>query len=148
MPTEAPLTIAALCYDAHRCAFDHGWWDGQLTRDGTAVASTLVEPTIPEKLCLMHSEISEALEVYRDPALDVRKRYTKVAGTHVPIDLAPTGSNFNGKPEGFLVELADVVIRIGDLVGALGLSEEFEAEVKRKMAYNEGRPERHGGKRA
>ena len=48
-----------------------------------------------------------------------------------------------GKPEGFPAELADLLIRVGDLAAALGIDLDFE--VRRKMAYNETRPYRHGG---
>ena len=80
---------------------------------------------IAGKIALMHSELSEALEEVRN-------------GT--PLD----GYEVDGKPEGFVVELADCVIRIGDLCERLGL--DLEDAVIRKMQYNETRPYRHGGK--
>lgn len=125
------MTIAELIKDAHERAKRKGWWDrqaekcdceehrGELDRDE-------VEATIPEKLALIHSEVSEALEAYRDGEL----------GTLLD----------NGKPEGFAVELADVVIRIADLCGALGI--DLEEAIKLKSQYNETRAHRHGGKRA
>jgi NTP pyrophosphatase (non-canonical NTP hydrolase) len=48
----------------------------------------------------------------------------------------------NPKPEGFGSELADVLIRMGDMAGELGVDLEFEA--KRKLAYNATRPFKHG----
>ena len=48
------------------------------------------------------------------------------------------------KPEGFASELADVVIRVADVCGRLGL--DLEAAVVEKMTYNATRPRRHGGK--
>jgi len=56
----------------HKNAVEHGWW--QTTRP------------IPELLCLVHSEVSEALEAYR-----------------------------NGNNENFEEELADVIIRVMDM---------------------------------
>lgn len=74
---------------------------------------------------LMVSEIAEATECVRnnEPAFHTGK---------------------NGKPEGEAIELADAVIRIADYFGAMGWS--LENMIKTKMAYNETRPHRHGGK--
>jgi NTP pyrophosphatase (non-canonical NTP hydrolase) len=98
----------------HALAVEKGWWDGQIN--------------LPEKLCLVHSEISEALEEYRRGTIDLRDAY----------------EGEGGKPEGFSVELADAVIRILDLCGWLGI--DLEAEILRKHEYNKIRPYRHGGK--
>lgn len=48
------------------------------------------------------------------------------------------------KLEGAAVEMADCLIRILDLAGAMGW--DLETIVARKCAYNELRPYRHGGK--
>lgn len=40
------------------------------------------------------------------------------------------------------VELADAVIRIADLCGHLGI--DLDAVIAEKMAYNDGRPYKHG----
>ncbi len=50
------------------------------------------------------------------------------------------------KPEGMSTELADTIIRCLHLGGRLGLDIEHAMEVK--MAYNQGRPYRHGGRLA
>ena len=85
------------------------------------------ERNIGECLALMHSEISEALEEYR-------KGYG--------IGLCYEGKKH--KPEGFTIELADVLIRIFDLCGRHNLP--LEEALQEKMAYNKTRPYRHGGK--
>jgi len=79
-------------------------------------------------LALLHSEISEALEAYRDK------------------DWGSTGEN--GKPEGVSSELADVFIRTLSTWGQFMAPEGFdlEAEYERKMAYNRTRAWRHGGR--
>lgn len=85
------------------------------------------ERNVPEMLALIHSEVSEMLEAYRVGDMGLRIGET-------------------GKPEGFEAEAADVVIRIADLCGYLGIN--LAMAVWRKDAYNATRPHRHGGKKA
>lgn len=107
------MKLDDLIRQAHATAEQKGWWDRA--------------PNIPEKLALIHSELSEALEEYRKGG-----------------DLAQW--SIGQKPEGFVVELADAVIRIADLCGYLGLP--LTLAVREKMKYNKTRAYRHGGKRA
>lgn len=125
------ITITALVLDAHENSRAKGWWDG------------VVDPaaTIPEKLALIHSEVSEALEDYRAGKMDAR--YVVRCGQCVEILNEPVDAH--DKPIGFPTELADIVIRVADLAGALGI--DLEAAVREKIAYNATRPHRHGGKR-
>lgn len=93
-------------------------------RHGFHSDPTLEHPAI--KLALIHSEVSEALE-------DVREGHMTMA-----FDLA------SGKPVGLPSELADIVIRVGDLAEQLGIT--LTAAVKAKMDYNLSRPFKHGSK--
>jgi NTP pyrophosphatase (non-canonical NTP hydrolase) len=79
---------------------------------------------VAEKLMLMVSELAEAMEEDRNGRPRGEVRYV------------------NGKPEGFGVELADCVIRIGDLCGRLGI--DLEGLIEVKMKYNSTRPRKHG----
>lgn len=103
-------TIDALCKVANDNAQEKGFWDEPNPNNG-------------EKIALMHSELSEALEYLRqgNPADD-----------HLP------------QFEGAVVELADVMIRIFDLCGRhkWPLGDALLA----KMKYNKGRPPKHGKK--
>lgn len=110
------MDLKTLQAEVHALARDKGWWDDP-------------NQNIPEKLMLIVSEISEALEDYR----------TTPRGW---LSLYRLGEA--GKPEGFPVELADALIRLLDLCGFLGI--DIEEMVAMKHAFNRTRPYRHGGK--
>jgi NTP pyrophosphatase (non-canonical NTP hydrolase) len=115
--------INELVRGAHKLAVEKGWWPKS-------------EPVnIPEKLALIHSEVSEALEAYRESEDELDLRL---------VSWGP-GNKDNDKPEGFAVELADAVIRIADLCGKLGI--DLQEAIHIKMRFNASRPHRHGGKR-
>jgi NTP pyrophosphatase (non-canonical NTP hydrolase) len=91
-------------------AVSKGWWKGD-RNDG-------------EMICLMHSELSEALEGLRhgNPASD-----------HIPA--------FTAVEE----ELADVVIRIMDF--AMAKNHRVAEAIIAKIEFNHNRPYMHGGKK-
>jgi len=78
-------------------------------------------------IALMHSELSEALEAFRETA-----------------DPAFAWVSPSGKPEGVPSELADCVIRIAEFCERHGI--DLDQAIKEKMDFNETRPYRHGGK--
>lgn len=87
------------------------------------------ERTFGDDVALLHSEVSEAFEAYRDNG-DCLASY----GPQTPI----------AKPEGVPSELADVLIRLVDTAKRYGVN--LEAAVEEKLAYNATRGYRHGGK--
>lgn len=113
-PTGAALTGCAeatsvLSVLAHCNSGDHGFWP-----DGT-------DCNFPEKLALIHSEVSEMLEVYRK------------------------GDVFSEKIPAFTKmeeEAADVFIRLLDLCAGFGIRL-GDATIE-KMTYNLNRPHMHG----
>lgn len=113
-------SIAEWQREIHQLAVEKGWWSDLET--GRRVDA---RARIPEALLMVHSELSEAVEEYRRGTLGEYE-------------------GEGGKPEGFSIELADAVIRLFDLCGALGI--DLEDAIERKHAYNRTRQYRHGGK--
>ena len=81
-----------------------------------------------EVIALCHSELSEALEDHR-------------AG----YDSNATWFKDGRKPCGIPIELADCIIRILDACHKWDI--DIDQAMQDKMAYNETRPYKHGGKR-
>lgn len=110
-----------LTHYCHKASVEAGWWKDITTgadfaaevRNGTRLGKALVA----EKLCLIHSEISEAMEGHRKGLSD---------------DKLPHRLQIE-------VELADAVIRIADLAGALGL--DLGGAIAEKMRFNAHRPD-------
>jgi hypothetical protein len=80
------MTIEELCRRSYAVAVAKGWHEQKRT--------------FGEATSLFHSEVSEALECYRDPGHQ----------------LGDIWHSEDGKPEGIVIELADLLIRIGDTV--------------------------------
>ena len=108
------MTIKQWCEEAWANAKAHGF----------------KEDDVPLKIALMHSELSEALEEWRN-GHGLNEVY---------------GNEGSPKPEGFPIELADLVIRVFSFCGAHGI--DIENMMTMKHHYNVGRPHMHGGKLA
>lgn len=112
------MTLEELIKESYQTAVIKGWWEE--------------DRNLGELLALMHSEISEALEEWRS-GRDIKTIH------YEPTEVGP-------KPCGFPVELADLLIRVGDLCGRTGIP--LERAIGAKLEYNKMRPYRHGNKLA
>lgn len=113
----------------HSNAASKGFWDDETHN-------------LPEKLALIHSEVSEALESLRS------NNWSKLEPSQLINNTTGT-EEFNQlykehiKPS-FEAELADIIIRTLDLAGFLKI--DIEAHIYAKMKYNSSRPYKHGKK--
>lgn len=115
---------ALLVEQCHGASNDAGWWRND-KRDLRLVIQDPANDTermlagafVAQKLCLIHSEISEAMEGHRKGLADDKLPHRLMIE----------------------VELADAVIRIADLAGALGL--DLGGAIADKMAFNQHRPD-------
>lgn len=129
------MNLNELRDEVHAVAVEHGWWE--------------TPPSFGEIIALCHSELSEAMEEYRDGKPMVYcDAYKGNAECNGLLDCSGVEcfSVFRGrKPEGIATELADCIIRILDYCGHEGI--DIDATVRIKHEYNKTRPYRHGGKK-
>lgn len=94
-----------------------------------------VDRSFGDYIALMHAELSEALEEYRN-----ERGYSEIW-----YDTAYVDNEVRIKPEGIPIELADVIIRIFSFCGRYEIDIEQALEIKHE--FNKTRPHRHGGKK-
>lgn len=97
-----------------------------------------------EAMAMLHSEVSEALEAWRQWGLHDATSEDASLADALRASLAGEDAALP-KPEGVGSEFADVLVRLLDDCERFGI--DLEAEYERKMAYNRTRSYRHGGKR-
>lgn len=113
--TAMILAAAWLTSYCHEASAKAGWWKEGDTENPLMFSN---------KLCLIHSEVSEAMEGDRKSLMDDKL-------PHRPMRE---------------VELADVVIRVFDLAGAYGL--DLAGAIVEKMEYNAQRADHKPENRA
>jgi len=113
------MMVDKLVATCHGASFKAGWWGTSEATDPRANPMCFAQ-----KLCLIHSEISEAMEGDRKNLKDEHL-------IHRPMRE---------------VELADAMIRILDLAGAYGM--DLGGAMVEKLAYNERRVDHQPAARA
>jgi NTP pyrophosphatase (non-canonical NTP hydrolase) len=144
------MTIQEMEEKAYATACDHGWHEGD---------NDMPEDVNRQLACiaLVGSELGEAVNAVREDeradweAYDGDRRQAEECHADGLYDdgrkRQEDVSNFERHIKDTLEdELADVVIRIADFCGAMGI--DLERQIAAKMAYNETRSYRHGGKLA
>lgn len=129
------LTLNEIAKRSHKNSKSKGFWDGNLDPKDRSF--------VPEKLMLIVSEASEALESYRK---NEPLSFGSCKGCQVTVEGDTRCTNCKNllKPEGMASELADIVIRVGDLAERLGI--DLGRAVEEKHAFNLTRAMKHGGK--
>jgi len=108
------------------------------------------EKNIGEMLCLIHSEVSEALEADRNnnftktPPNALKGMANKNYGISFNDDSVFKEVFSHDVKNTFEDELADVIIRVLDLCDFKGI--DIESHIKAKMRYNSMREHKHGKK--
>ena len=110
------MNINQLRDEVHKNAVNHGFWEKE--KDFGMI------------IALIHSELSEALEEYRNG--------------HSPKEIYYDYRSGYNKPEGIPIELADVIIRVLDYCGKENI--DIENAINIKHQYNKSRPYKHNKK--
>lgn len=102
----------------HGAAVSSGWWlDAETGEDVRTWDKKYFILWVATKLCLVHSEVSEAMEGHRKDLMDDKLPHRKMLE----------------------VEMADAVIRIFDLAG--GLKMDLGGAIAEKLYFNTSRPD-------
>ena len=119
MDMDEHYAIETLQRKIHQGNVDAGWWTDldtlQSLVEECRIRTRFGKALVAEKLVLIHSEVSEAMEASRKNLMDDKLIHRK----------------------GVEVELADAVIRILDLAGALNL--DLAGAIQEKLMYNSTR---------
>ena len=161
-PAE-PLTVAELQRESYDTARAKGWHDEdcgpvspavhEIALAGLRIASICddieavrkgVDPQKARRSMMLHGVDPRQVRALSWLALVCTE--AAEAMDDVLAERWTTTMREGGKPEGLGSELADILIRVCDTAGALGL--DMEAELRAKMAFNRTRSHKHGGKLA
>ena len=116
-------SLDEIAEEAHRTAVEKGFWENPRS--------------IGEVIALCHSELSEWLECERNGTAMMPSTH-KLPEDH-PLNI---GRFLSNREE----EIADLMIRLLDYVGANSSVIDLDFAIEYKMAFNATRPHKHGKK--
>lgn len=108
--------------EVYACNVANGWFEA--------------DRSFGEDIALLHSEVSEMLEAYREDDWGDKQNVST---------LNPDGTTYSMKPTGVGSEAADVLVRLLDTCKRYDI--DLFAEWRRKLDYNWTRGHKHGGKK-
>lgn len=120
------MEIREIAREIHDINVSKGFWDGDSWNFG-------------EKIALIHSEVSEALEGHRDNKFADLEEYERVRNIPGKTDSLSFEIFVKNTIED---ELADICIRVFDLCGKMSI--DLERHIRLKVDYNKQRPHKHG----
>jgi NTP pyrophosphatase (non-canonical NTP hydrolase) len=116
-------SLQEMADEVHVVNVDHGWFED--------------DRTFGDGIALLHSEVSEMLEAFRDYGLED----PTIGGI---LHWRETSRIDPPKPRGVGSEAADIFIRLLDMCTRYEIN--LEEEYERKLAYNRTRRYKHGGR--
>jgi NTP pyrophosphatase (non-canonical NTP hydrolase) len=129
------MTLNELRDAAHKNAVNKGFYDFETSAPNGALVDEVKHAFFAQKIALIHSEASEALEAHRDGRW----------ASHLAFDFDPESKDYAFSAHiknSVEAELADIIIRVLDLCGHMKI--DIETHVRLKMGYNSTRGNKHG----
>lgn len=145
------MTINEMAEKAHNNAKDKGFYlstetalkvaENYTEESGDDMYSHIKDAFIAQRLALIHSEVSEALEAARDNRLE-RTCYCTDDELEEMTDTSFAIHYKECFKDRFAADLAGTMIRLGDLANWLGI--DLQRAVELEMRYNSTRAHKHG----